>query len=278
MKVGERIRRLEGTNRYGVVLLAVLVSLLFNLAAPQQGWPRVLGTALEGAALLVALWVVPLTRKRLGFVLGLAVAAAAIVQVIVGDKVEGSGRLFYAALTSVLLVVIAHGVWRHLREGVTVDAVYGALAIYVMIGAFFAAVDNSVRVFGGGRFLVDHPAANFEDILYFSYSTLTTLGYGDLTPATELARTLAIAEALVGQFYLVTVLALLVSSMAHRWARVTPGPFADSAGQGRQAATSEDAALCALELRYAKGEIDDADFERRRTTLARGGGDGILGA
>jgi hypothetical protein len=240
------LRRIEGSNRYGLVLLTVLASSLFNLAAPQRGWPRIMGTLLEGTALLSAVWIARMPRKRLATAIGLAVTAAAVIQVIVGSEVEGTGRLLYGALTSAVLIVIARGVWRHLDEGegVTLDAVYGALAIYVMIGAFFGAVDQFVNVINHGRFLVGNPGADFEDVLYFSFSTLTTLGYGDVTPATRAARSLAVAEGLIGQFYLVTVLALLVSGFSHRWARAAPTPTADArtrAARSRQEPELEDA-------------------------------------
>jgi voltage-gated potassium channel Kch len=52
-----------------------------------------------------------------------------------------------------------------------------------------------------------------DDFLYFSYTTLTTVGYGDLVAATNLGRSLAITEALVGQIYLVTVVAVIISNL-----------------------------------------------------------------
>jgi voltage-gated potassium channel Kch len=67
-----------------------------------------------------------------------------------------------------------------------------------------------------GRFYAELLGPSRSDALYFSYVTLATVGYGDLTPATELGRTLAVAEALLGQIYLVTVVALIVGNLGGR--------------------------------------------------------------
>jgi voltage-gated potassium channel Kch len=63
------------------------------------------------------------------------------------------------------------------------------------------------------EFFLNEGAPERDDFLYVSYSTLSTVGYGDLTAATELGRSLAITEALFGQLYLVTVVALIVSNV-----------------------------------------------------------------
>ena len=106
---------------------------------------------------------------------------------------------------------------RHLREEgqVTLDSVYGAITIYLLLGAFFArstrpSATSTDRFFNQ----VDHQS--FQNYLYFSYITLATVGYGDFTPATSLARALSITEALTGQLYLVTVVAVLVSNIGRR--------------------------------------------------------------
>jgi voltage-gated potassium channel Kch len=69
--------------------------------------------------------------------------------------------------------------------------------------------------------------------VYFSYVTLATVGYGDYTPAGDLGRTLVVGEALLGQLYLVTVVALLVSRLARR-------PSADGDAPGAKPGASED--------------------------------------
>ena len=101
---------------------------------------------------------------------------------------------------------------------VTLAAVYGAIALYLLIGAFFASIDSAVGAIGTAPFFNQASNPPFETYLYFSYITLTTVGYGDFAPATSLAPALAITEALSGQLYLVTVVAVLVSNIGR------PGP------------------------------------------------------
>ena len=90
----------------------------------------------------------------------------------------------------------------------------GALCIYVLLGMLWAFGYGAIGAFESGPFFAEQATANVSDFLYFSFVTLTTVGYGDLTAAGGLGRAIAVVEALFGQLYLVTVVALVVSRMA----------------------------------------------------------------
>jgi Ion channel len=110
------------------------------------------------------------------------------------------------------------GVLRSLRasQAVEVQAVMGVLALFMLIGMFFASVYGAIDRLGGDPFFADGTPATVSNCLYYSFTTLTTVGYGDLTARTDLGHTLSIFEALFGQIYLVTVVALIVSNLGRR--------------------------------------------------------------
>jgi len=89
----------------------------------------------------------------------------------------------------------------------------GALCIYLFIGLFFATVYSAVDVVDDGAFFAQTDAPDMVDFIYYSFITQATVGYGDLSPITDLGRMLAITEALLGQVYLVTIVAALVSNL-----------------------------------------------------------------
>ena len=97
-----------------------------------------------------------------------------------------------------------------------VQTVTGAICIYVLIGLLFVFLYGVLAVLGSGNFFAQGTDGTRSLRLYFSFVTLSTLGYGDYTAAGELGRTLAIVEALLGQLYLVTVIAVLVSRMRRK--------------------------------------------------------------
>ena len=102
------------------------------------------------------------------------------------------------------------------RQQVTVEAVLGVLCMYLMIGLFFASIYSLIAKVNGD-FFAQNLAATASRTLYFSFTTLTTVGYGDITPLHPLARNLANLEAIIGQLYPATLLARLVSlEIEHR--------------------------------------------------------------
>ena len=126
-------------------------------------------------------------------------------------NVQGGLFLLNVLLVAVAPVVIARSILQ--RGIVDVHAVLGAICIYVLIGMLWAFLDNAIGALGSEPFFVQTHEASTADYLYFSYVTQTTVGYGDFTAATGLGRALAVLEALVGQLYLVTVIALLVANL-----------------------------------------------------------------
>ena len=222
MARGERIRRLEGSHRYGLVLVMTILPIAFSLAAPpDEPWARALTVVLFAVAIIVTLAVAHAKRgmQLSALALLVVVAISAVVDAIVGSSTSaGVTRGVLGFLIALAPFALARGVIRHLRaeRTVTLDAVYGAIAIYLLIGAFFATIDAAVGQLGSDPFFTQLKDPGFEQYLYFSYVTLATVGYGDFTPATSLARALSVTEALSGQLYLVTIVAVLVSNVGRR--------------------------------------------------------------
>ena len=91
------------------------------------------------------------------------------------------------------------------------QTILGAISVYVLLGLLFAFGEFGISRVTGDAFFVQEQVARFADHLYFSFVVLTTLGFGDLTPATDLGKGLVSFEALLGQVFLVTLVARLVS-------------------------------------------------------------------
>jgi hypothetical protein len=102
------------------------------------------------------------------------------------------------------------------REGVDAEVVLGALCAYLYLGSWFSFIYRSVATLSKTPFFAQPGADTMLNYLYFSFTTITTTGFGDLSPAYGPGRMLAAIEAVVGQLYLVTVVAIVVSAYRKR--------------------------------------------------------------
>jgi len=220
-------------QRYGVLLLALCGTFFFYGVAQPGDLQRAIGTVLVAATLLLALNAAEIRASALR---AASVVVAVIVAAVIIASLAGSDSTAAAitAIASALLIVLAPpavavGVLRHLRTvgTVTVTVVAGVLCLYLLLGLFFAFVYAAVENLGGAPFFANGASAVPARAVYFSFVTLATVGYGDYTARTNLGHTLSITEALVGQIYLVTIVAAIVSRVVPRGPRAMadmPGP------------------------------------------------------
>jgi drug/metabolite transporter (DMT)-like permease len=138
----------------------------------------------------------------------------------VGVVVAGVFDLSFAAAGVILAIAATMGyagfalVRRILeQQRIGIREVVAALAAYVMIALVFAFAYNAVGLASAEDFFSGGKPEEIGNFAYFSVVTITTLGYGDLTPATNLGRSLVIMETLFGQIFLVVLVAYLVGSL-----------------------------------------------------------------
>jgi hypothetical protein len=205
--------KIEG--RFGLVLLLLIGVVFFSISAPDGPWVLLLITVVFAANLSIVMLASGVRRRVVRAWLGVAVlgVGASIFIAITQEPRTASGHL---AITSLLLTLvttgaIAHRLWRNAE--ISVLTVLGALCIYVLLGLTFAFVFEAVGDLGSQPFFVSQETGTRSDYVYFSFITMATVGYGDLTPQDSLGRALAVTEGLLGQIYLVTAVAALVGNL-----------------------------------------------------------------
>jgi hypothetical protein len=208
-KPGSRVARLRASHTYAFVLVLIAVTFVFVLAVPDERWSVGVLVLIESVMLAVAVWASGMGRVRPAIALVLFGAAVAVVELATGGStVTGLVEVLDVVLVAASIVVIGLGIFD--QGEVNRQSVSGAICVYLLLGILFTFVFGAVAVFGSGDFFAQGTDGTPAIRIYFSYVTLATLGYGDYTAASSLGRGLAIGEALLGQLYLVTVVALLV--------------------------------------------------------------------
>ena len=205
--------------RYGAVLVCAAVALVFLVIAPATDWARAVALALESLALLIAVATArarpPVRRAR---ALTIAVCAVLLVAGVAAGVLSAavSTGLSAAAGTGASVALVG-GLIRLVRDqGVTLEAVAGALAIYLQLGLIFAWAIGFVSHVDDAPYFQQGGDGTQADRVYFSFTVLTTTGFGDFTAAQPVGRGLAVVEMLSGQLYLVTVIGVLVGGLVGR--------------------------------------------------------------
>jgi Ion channel len=205
--------RQQDGNRFGL-LLALLVSAYVISAFLSGYWVRVLQTTLFLGVVLIAVWTSRVSgwirHLATGIALGGSVIALALTRIAPNGPAGGVGFTWIAVMLLLAVLIIVR---RVLAQGeVTLQSIFGAVSAYMIIGLMFAACYAAMSTFSGRPFFADGQPGRIETFQYFSFTTLTTVGYGDFTAAAASGRAVAVIEALVGQVFLATLVARLVSA------------------------------------------------------------------
>jgi 4-amino-4-deoxy-L-arabinose transferase-like glycosyltransferase len=206
--------RAKVQDRFGMVLLLLIITVFFSISAPDGPWARVMIAVVSAVILSIAMFASGARQKVVWTWLcisGLGVGSSIIIFITRPGIAREDLPLTTLLLVLITLGAIARRLWLHAE--ISVLTVLGALCIYVLLGLSFALVFEVVGEFGSQPFFVSQETGTRSDYVYFSFTTMTTVGYGDLTPQGGLGGALAVTEGLLGQIYLVTAVAALVGKL-----------------------------------------------------------------
>ncbi len=199
-------------DAFGLVFALVLVTYVLTSLLENRGWSAVVLVAATSATSVVAL-VSSHAQPRLVRT-AIWLSALTILLASIGAVSDERDWLSLSSAVQITLLAIAMGAVLH-RVVTTAEVgsrtILGALSVYTVLGILFTFLYGTIERIQNGPFFegVAHPSGS--DFLFFSYTTLTTTGYGDLVPGGQPGRMLAGLEMMIGQIFLVTLVAGLVS-------------------------------------------------------------------
>jgi len=211
-------RPAERSGRF-LWLLVALVGLL--VAYPWFGdtpGGAALGGIVALAVLTTAVYAVRTHRALFSISLVLAVVAAVgdVTAFIAGTRghpfVEGAFAAFYAFTTACMFAEVVR------RQTVTQDTIHGVLCVYLMLGVTFGTLYDFLETIHPGSFATEaiEGRLGFRSLIYFSFMTLTTVGYGDITPDTHVAQSLTILESSTGVLFVAVLVARIIGIYGRR--------------------------------------------------------------
>jgi len=201
-------------GRYGALLLVLIASYLLSAFITAR-WMEALQVVLFTVAMLLAVRSAAISRRAVqalltAAVVGVPVMFALSFSTATGDAGTGTANIWTGLVLLIAAVMI---VYRVLTFGtVTLQSIFGAFSAYLVIGLMFASFFAAIYHFSGDKFFVPGETASTQTFQYFSFTTLTTLGYGDYTAAYSSGQAVAVLEALTGQIFLATLVARLVAA------------------------------------------------------------------
>ena len=209
----------ERRDLFAITLVLTLLTATFITAAPEGDAAKLLTVAMLAATLVAAVTASGAGAPILAaaWLLGLVALAVAVAGVSSSAAPTTLPRILSVVLVTVAPLALARGVLTEVRTyGVTLQTVFGAIAIYLLVGMLFSNLIGAVASIDQADYFGARGDGTSSERLYFSFVTLATLGYGDFVPATQVGRSLAMLEGVLGQLYLVTIVSLLVGNMGRR--------------------------------------------------------------
>ncbi len=201
-------------NVYGFVLVLILITFAVMMTLPPEGWGgRVTAVAVAGLTAIAAFTSSDVRPGRVRLAVVVAVAAVVVAFIAEGIPSERLVGVPFGAI-SVLLAIAAITILRRVMVGagqVDFRTINGVVSVYALLGLLFALFYLAVGRWTDSEFFTGVAEAGSNDYLFFSYTTLTSTGYGNLIPAGTVGQSLAVFEVMVGQIFLVTLVAGLVS-------------------------------------------------------------------
>lgn len=202
-------------DSFGLVLLLLVAGLFVRAGVGDTSAGAVATLVIFATATWLSLRASQVRRRALRVAEALIPLSTlvAIVMLVLGTDETGA---LVGAFVSLLLVVVAPIViLRRLLSHpvINLNTFYGAVSVYLLIAMFFATLFSIIGAAHGGQFFAQLEKASGIDYIYFSFTTITTVGYGDLTAITGIGRLTAVMEAVFGQLYLITVVALVVQNL-----------------------------------------------------------------
>ena len=208
-------------DRYGMLFVLIIGALV--LTAANTKWLKIGAVLAQGCVVLFAFLVARAPRRA--WRVAIVLVPLAVILGIVGRLGDSKPSEIVAAGVNLVLpaaAILVLGRRIVMEPYVSGRTVLGLLSVYLLIGMTFAATYIMIAVVSGEPFFAQTKNAEPVDFTYFSFVTLATVGYGDLTAANPLPRMLSAIEGLSGQLYLVTVVAVAVSRVRTRRDR-SPG-------------------------------------------------------
>jgi hypothetical protein len=213
-------------DAYGLVLALIVVTFVVLMTLPPAGWGgRVAAVATAGLTAIIAFTssdVRPARVRLAAMIVAAAIVAAFLAKQIPSDRLLGLSF----GITAILLAVATVTILRRVIVGVDhVDfrTILGAISVFTLLGLLFAFLYIFLSNWTHADFFTGAHHAAASDYLFFSYTTLTTTGYGNLVPMGRVGQSFAVLEMLIGQIFLVTLVAGLVSLWKPSRTRATLG-------------------------------------------------------
>ena len=214
--------RRESGGRYGLLLLVLIGTYLFSAFSGAHLTTEV-QIGLFALVLLLAMRTSPLPGRWPLVIIALTVTGSAggnAVTINDQNSCQGAAELWKALVLLMTAVVVIRRVLA--KPTVTIQSLYGAISAYMIVGLMFAACYAAIQLVDSQPFFADNQPTSTQTLQYFSFTTLTTLGYGDFTAARNGGRSIAVLEAMAGQVFLATLVTRLVSAYQRPTPRIRP--------------------------------------------------------